>query len=67
MPQYSSSRPLHHMELFPVDCVPFLLVEPAKSVNSSGDNNSLDIDPFGDGSGEEESYKAPVVIELEPR
>lgn len=62
--KFSSSAPYGTI---PVYRVPFLLAKPAKSVNSSGENNSLDIVPFDDGSGEQESCKAPVEIELEPR
>lgn len=62
--KFSSSAPYGTI---PVYRVPFLLAEPAKSVNSSEDNNLLDIVPFDDGSVEQEISKAPVEIELEPR
>lgn len=62
--KFASSAPYGSI---PVYHVPFLLAEPAKSENSIEQNNLLDIVPFENGSSVEESSKAPVVIELEPR
>lgn len=47
--------------------IPFLLGQPPASDYIPGETASLDIVATYDGSGEEEIYKAPVIIELEPR
>ncbi|KAF8407475.1 hypothetical protein HHK36_006609 [Tetracentron sinense] len=47
--------------------IPFLLGEPLRNDNASGRRGCLDIVPVGNGPGEEDSFRAPVMIELEPR
>ncbi|OMO60726.1 hypothetical protein CCACVL1_23918 [Corchorus capsularis] len=47
--------------------IPFLLGQPPVSEYIPGETASLEIVATSDGCGEEEIYKAPVVIELEPR
>ncbi|GMI75228.1 hypothetical protein like AT3G19870 [Hibiscus trionum] len=47
--------------------IPFLLGQPPVSDYIPGETALLDIDDTYIGSGEEEAYKAPVAIELEPR
>ncbi|XWS34419.1 hypothetical protein CRYUN_Cryun21dG0037000 [Craigia yunnanensis] len=47
--------------------IPFLLGQRPVSDYVPGETASLDIVVTYDGSGEEEIYKAPVIIELEPR
>ncbi|XVE74614.1 hypothetical protein DITRI_Ditri12bG0031500 [Diplodiscus trichospermus] len=47
--------------------IPFLLGQPPVGDYFHGETTSLDIIATYDGSGEEEIYKAPVIIELEPR
>ena len=47
--------------------IPFLLGQPPMSNYFPGETASLDIVATYDGSGQEEIYKAPVIIELEPR
>ncbi|XVE91919.1 hypothetical protein REPUB_Repub01dG0052700 [Reevesia pubescens] len=47
--------------------IPFLLGQPPLGNYSPDETASIDIVATCDGSGEEEIYKAPVIIELEPR
>ncbi|GKV39262.1 hypothetical protein SLEP1_g47066 [Rubroshorea leprosula] len=47
--------------------IPFLLGQPSRSTHFSGQTVSLDIVPLENGSGDDETYKAPLTIELEPR
>ncbi|OMO93898.1 hypothetical protein COLO4_16624 [Corchorus olitorius] len=47
--------------------IPFLLGQPPVSEYIPGETASLEIVATSNGCGEEEIYKAPVVIELEPR
>uniref|UniRef100_A0A5B7BFY8 Uncharacterized protein n=1 Tax=Davidia involucrata TaxID=16924 RepID=A0A5B7BFY8_DAVIN len=61
---FSSSAPYGSI---PSYHIPFLLGEPPRNDYSLGQRDSLDIVPVENGSGQEESFKAPVVIELEPR
>lgn len=62
--KFSSSAPYGSI---PSYNVPFLLGEPSDSDNNSGQQISLDIVPLGNGLSEEERFRAPVTIELEPR
>ncbi|KAI7994797.1 AP-5 complex subunit beta-1 [Camellia lanceoleosa] len=64
--RFSSSAPYGSI---PSNHIPFLLGEPPIKDYSSGLGDSLAIVPIEDGSGEEEeeSFKATVTIELEPR
>lgn len=61
---FSSSAPYGSIPSFHI---PFLLGEPPTNGYSSGQKGSLDIVPVENGSEEEESFRAPVMIELEPR
>ncbi|KAM1406371.1 hypothetical protein ACFXTH_001048 [Malus domestica] len=47
--------------------IPFLLGEPPSKTNIPDQTASLAIVPVENGCGKEESYRAPVTIELEPR
>ncbi|CAK9138294.1 unnamed protein product [Ilex paraguariensis] len=62
--KYSSSAPYGSI---PSYHIPFLLGEPPENNNFFSGTNCLDIVPVENGSGEEESFKAPVMIELEPQ
>ncbi|KAJ9549510.1 hypothetical protein OSB04_022053 [Centaurea solstitialis] len=67
--KFSSSAPYGSI---PPYRIPFLLGEPAKSNAPSGQIDSLDIVPVGTipeevEQEEDENYKAPVLIELQPR
>lgn len=61
---FSSSAPYGSIPSFHI---PFLLGEPPKNGSSSGQKGSLDIVPVENGSEGKESFRAPVMIELEPR
>ena len=47
--------------------IPFLLGEPPRKTNIPDQTTSLAIVPVENACGEEERYRAPVMIELEPR
>ncbi|XP_057961625.1 uncharacterized protein LOC131153372 [Malania oleifera] len=61
---FSSSAPYGSI---PPYHIPFLLGEHSRNDDSSAPRESLDIVPVENGSGDEECFKAPVVIELKPR
>nr|XP_043607267.1 uncharacterized protein LOC122579214 [Erigeron canadensis] len=66
--KFSSSAPFGSIQ----PCrIPFLLGEPTKNdiPSSQSQTDSLDIVPVGNGAAEEEkeSFKAPVLIELQPK
>lgn len=61
---FSSSAPYGSIKSYHI---PFLLGEPSRNEFVSGQMGSLDIVPIDNGSEEEESFRAPVTIELEPR
>lgn len=61
---FSSSAPYGSI---PSNHIPFLLGEPPEKEYSVSPGVSLDIVAVEDGSREEESFKAPVTVELEPR
>lgn len=61
---FSSSAPYGSI---PTCHIPFLLGEPPGNKDVSGQRVPLDIVPVENGSGEVESFRAPVTIELEPR
>ncbi|KAJ8570457.1 hypothetical protein K7X08_037429 [Anisodus acutangulus] len=65
--KFSSSAPYGSI---PSCHIPFLLGQPPKSFYSFSQTNSLDIIPVEDVSeipGDDKSFKAPVLIELEPQ
>lgn len=62
--KFSSSAPYGSI---PSYHIPFLLGEPPRNDRISGLTVSLDIVPVENGSGEEESFRAPVTIDLEPQ
>ncbi|CAB4270520.1 unnamed protein product [Prunus armeniaca] len=62
--KFSSSAPYGPIASYHI---PFLLGEPPRKTDVSGQTASLAIVPVENGSGEEESFRAPVAIELEPR
>ncbi|XP_059292084.1 uncharacterized protein LOC132045515 isoform X1 [Lycium ferocissimum] len=65
--KFSSSAPYGSI---PSCHIPFLLGQPPKSFYSFSQTNSLDIIPVDDLSetpGDDKSFKAPVLIELEPQ
>ncbi|XP_058090360.1 uncharacterized protein LOC131236870 [Magnolia sinica] len=47
--------------------IPFLLGEPSRNDYDTGQKSCLDIVPIENGSEQEEGFRAPVMIELEPR
>ncbi|GAV88388.1 hypothetical protein CFOL_v3_31811 [Cephalotus follicularis] len=62
--KFSSSAPYGSIS----SChIPFLLGEPPRNDCFSGQTVSLDIIPVENGSGEGESFRAPVTIDLEPQ
>lgn len=61
---FSSSAPYGSIASYHI---PFLLGEPPRNGFVSGESMPLDIFPVKSGLGEEESFRAPVTIELEPR
>lgn len=62
--KFSSSAPYG---CIPSYHIPFLLGEPTRRKDISGQQVSLDIVPLDNGSGEEERFRVPVAVELEPR
>lgn len=62
--KFSSSAPYGSI---PSYHIPFLLGEPLSNKDISGQLVSLDIVPLENGSEDEEKFRAPVMIELEPR
>lgn len=62
--KFSSSAPYGSI---PSNHIPFLLGEPPEKDDSVSRGVSLDIVPIEDGSRKEESFKAPVTLQLEPR
>ncbi|XP_052205027.1 uncharacterized protein LOC127809898 [Diospyros lotus] len=61
---FSSSAPYGSI---PSNHIPFLLGEPPEKDCSLAPSDSLDMVPIEDDCREDESFKAPVTIELEPR
>lgn len=61
---FSSSAPYGSIASYHI---PFLLGEPPRKIDISDQTASLAIVPVENGSGEEDSFRAPVMIELEPR
>lgn len=61
--KFSSSAPYGSI---PSYHIPFLLGEPPRSKDISGQQVSLEIVPLENGSEEDDRFKAPVMIELEP-
>lgn len=62
--KFSSSAPYGNIS----SChIPFLLGEPSRSNYPIDQTDSLAIVPVDNSSREEESFKAPLIIELEPR
>lgn len=62
--KFSSSAPYGSI---PSYHIPFLLGEPSRTNHISSPSVSLDIVAVENGSEEEENYRAPVTIDLEPR
>ncbi|XP_042979206.1 AP-5 complex subunit beta-1 [Carya illinoinensis] len=61
---FSSSAPYGSIASYHI---PFLLGEPPRNGHVSGESMPLDIVPVNSGPGEQERFRAPVTIELEPR
>ncbi|KAI4384135.1 hypothetical protein MLD38_009900 [Melastoma candidum] len=62
--KFSSTAPYGSI---PPSRVPFLLGEPSRKSDTSVQHSGLEIIPIENGSTSDDSYKAPVSIELEPR
>ncbi|KAK6145804.1 hypothetical protein DH2020_019673 [Rehmannia glutinosa] len=62
--KFTSSAPYGPISSFPI---PFLLGSPPKNDKHVTQSDSLAIVPVENGHAEEENFKAPVCIELEPR
>ncbi|KAK6122811.1 hypothetical protein DH2020_043454 [Rehmannia glutinosa] len=62
--KFTSSAPYGPISSFPI---PFLLGSPPKNDKHVTQSDSLAIVPVDNGHAEEENFKAPVCIELEPR
>lgn len=61
---FSSSSPYGSI---PSSRIPFLLAEPISDTNTLGQQGDLDIVPLESGSRKVESFRARVLIDLEPR
>lgn len=62
--KFSSSAPYGSIPSYRIPC---LLGEPPRNDDISGQSVSLDIVPIENGAREEESFRAPVTIDLEPQ